>query len=584
MWINLKMSPLESTHPAQETTESVPLRSSIAAKIFPGKLEIWPTRNRNEFAIPTRWQSSLRASRRAKRVTNWLPMMGATSPQLCLGGVAASRAGRRGLARSAPPAAARSRSALLLPDGPNMTAEIAVMNKGAIALAADSKVTIGGGSAAKTYDTVNKLFTLSKVAPVGVMIYGNAEFMSYPWETIIKIYRQKKGMRTERLIVDWANDFFRFLDSFGDITPGNRNYNLWSICNSVITDALERFSALTLAEGISPTTPEYEKGLEEYFKALAKRVVTQKPWGTKRQQESLLKASTDIITKAVQRHLKKSSIDVQNAALLLVVSVIAFEASSPQMSGVVIAGFGDDEYFPTLLEYSTDGYVGKRIKRFQIGPDVDLSRENAGCVRAFAQKEMVQRFMDGIDPSYSSFIMNGIQELVVDNCFTTLEKYGTRAKKTGKVRDDIKNAVTSSFNDFRKQALEFRQGRFSDPVMGMVALLPKDELANLAESLVALTSLKRRVSSDAETVGGPIDVALISKGDGFVWIKRKLYFPAELNPQFVRTYMDDVRYGERDNGTRGPSSGRRGASKASPSRGSKSAGRAKGGQGAVGRP
>lgn len=74
-----------------------------------------------------------------------------------------------------------------------MTAEIAVMNKWAIALAADSKVTISGMRASKAYDTVNKLFTLSKIHPVGIMIFGNAEWMDYPWETIIKLYRDKKG-------------------------------------------------------------------------------------------------------------------------------------------------------------------------------------------------------------------------------------------------------------------------------------------------------------------------------------------------------------------------------------------------------
>jgi hypothetical protein len=58
----------------------------------------------------------------------------------------------------------------------------------------------------------------------------------------------------------------------------------------------------------------------------------------------------------------------------------------------------------------------------------------------------------------------------------------------------------------------------------------------MAEALVNLTSFRRRVSMDAETVGGPIDVAVISKGDGFVWIKRKHYFGAELNPQFLATY------------------------------------------------
>jgi len=48
----------------------------------------------------------------------------------------------------------------------------------------------------------------------------------------------------------------------------------------------------------------------------------------------------------------------------------------------------------------------------------------------------------------------------------------------------------------------------------------QDELAAMAESLVNLTSFKRKVSMEAETVGGTIDVAVISKGDGFIWIKR----------------------------------------------------------------
>ena len=74
------------------------------------------------------------------------------------------------------------------------------------------------------------------------------------------------------------------------------------------------------------------------------------------------------------------------------------------------------------------------------------------------------------------------------------------------------------------------------PVMNAVAALPKDELAAMAEALVNLTSFKRKVTLEAETVGGPIDVALISKGDGFIWIKRKHYFKPELNNAFFTNY------------------------------------------------
>jgi len=71
-------------------------------------------------------------------------------------------------------------------------------------------------------------------------------------------------------------------------------------------------------------------------------------------------------------------------------------------------------------------------------------------------------------------------------------------------------------------------------------MLPKDELALMAESLVNLTCLRRKFTTDRETVGGPIDVAVISKGDGFVWIKRKHYFKQELNPQFFANYYKET--------------------------------------------
>ena len=65
---------------------------------------------------------------------------------------------------------------------------------------------------------------------------------------------------------------------------------------------------------------------------------------------------------------------------------------------------------------------------------------------------------------------------------------------------------------------------FTDPITDVVAILPKTELATLAESLVSLTSIKRKFSRESETVSEPIDVAVISKNDGFVWIKKKMYY------------------------------------------------------------
>jgi hypothetical protein len=99
-----------------------------------------------------------------------------------------------------------------------MTTEIAIMNKSAVALAADSAVTITmvgpEGRSHKVLNTANKLFSLSKHAPVGLMIYGNAGMLGIPWETIVKMYRKELARQEFDTVEQYSKHFFRYLDDF----------------------------------------------------------------------------------------------------------------------------------------------------------------------------------------------------------------------------------------------------------------------------------------------------------------------------------------------------------------------------------
>lgn len=48
-----------------------------------------------------------------------------------------------------------------------------------------------------------------------------------------------------------------------------------------------------------------------------------------------------------------------------------------------------------------------------------------------------------------------------------------------------------------------------------------EDIVNMAESLISITNLQRHITSSEETVGGPIDVAVITKTEGFLWAKQK---------------------------------------------------------------
>lgn len=61
--------------------------------------------------------------------------------------------------------------------------------------------------------------------------------------------------------------------------------------------------------------------------------------------------------------------------------------------------------------------------------------------------------------------------------------------------------------------------------------MPIQDAIDLAEFLVDLTERFSRFKPGAPTVGGPIEIAAVTKHEGFKWVKRKYYFSRDLNPE-----------------------------------------------------
>lgn len=231
----------------------------------------------------------------------------------------------------------------------------------------------------------------------------------------------------------------------------------------------------------------------------------------------------------------------------------------PANSGVVFAGFGTDDVFPVLESYTIEGRILDYLKHrkeekwcARIGGSTDA------VVLPFAQREMVDTFMAGIDPDFRLLIGNQIESLrnwlqetepedIVNWHWDPEKKYddpdfiadlerGLEEFWT-EIREALHGLLESRLNQFQQSVSKHSREWHADPILRVVGGLPKDELASMAETLINLTSFKKRVSFQAETVGGPIDVAVISKGDGFIWIKRKNYFNSDANPQFFANYF-----------------------------------------------
>lgn len=93
-----------------------------------------------------------------------------------------------------------------------MTAEVAILNREAVAMAADSALTLGG-TVGKVYNSANKLFALSRLEPVAVMVYGGGSFEGIPWATVVKEYRRHLAAGTSDTMEEYASDFITYLGS-----------------------------------------------------------------------------------------------------------------------------------------------------------------------------------------------------------------------------------------------------------------------------------------------------------------------------------------------------------------------------------
>ena len=86
---------------------------------------------------------------------------------------------------------------------------------------------------------------------------------------------------------------------------------------------------------------------------------------------------------------------------------------------------------------------------------------------------------------------------------------------------------------FHNDVLTFIKNSFTYGVVDAVDSFNIFDMVKMAESLISITNLQRHFSSSEESVGGPVDVAVITKSEGFVWVNRKQWYQHQLNPQMI---------------------------------------------------
>lgn len=259
-------------------------------------------------------------------------------------------------------------------------------------------------------------------------------------------------------------------------------------------------------------------------------------------QDDLLNKYQDLLNDIIDTRLKPSPLpeDVRQDMRQLIVEAIRAVLPSPHSTGLIVAGYGKNENYPSVISVDILGYVGGHLKYAEIEEKAKIEKPELGYAVSFAQRDVIERLLSGADPRFirktSDFlakVAENLSPIIVD---ALIENSNDEHKNNEKQR--IRNVLEGIRDLYITRTVPSLLAQFRDEYERMIALMPRLELIELAEALVSITAIERKATSDEGTVGGPVDVAFISKHEGFVWIKRKHYFKPDLNPRyFWRKYQ-----------------------------------------------
>lgn len=431
-----------------------------------------------------------------------------------------------------------------------MTSEVVVMNNLAVALAADSAATVSAsGPDNKIYNSADKLFMLSKRHPVGVMVYSNGTLLGIPWETILKMFRRRLGDDEYPTLEEYGLELIKYLDNNTKLFPEALQHQYLLEAIEDLYQSLVKASTERFVGALKVPTEEQSEAIK-----IAKEVILEKleQWKARPDSKTLTRAIAEKLVGRLSGKISELTVRVfdgfapdseaSKALYELAIMIVSKDAIlADTFSGVVVAGFGREEHMPVMQEFGVGGVYENRLKHMT--PKVQgITATTPSIIRPFAQSQMVNTFLYGINPDYEKTVLRETLEFIRGLPAAVLDRIpelspDQKGAFASTIRPEILLAAKQMFVKLR----EARDEAYWQPAHQAIANLSKGDLAHVASSLVNLNLFQKRMSTELETVGGPIDVAVISKGDGFIWIDRKHYFKPSLNQHFFQNYYPDYR-------------------------------------------
>lgn len=186
---------------------------------------------------------------------------------------------------------------------------------------------------------------------------------------------------------------------------------------------------------------------------------------------------------------------------------------------LVFAGYGEDEAYPSICQYEVTG-INKSKLQWQLSGSANISGEQESNIFTSGQSDIIDAIELGIQNERIGIIRKRFQTLIEDLLTQNLLDSLIGKIDYPTIRQEVADLIRESGKEHLRQHLE------------AIKQFDLQKMACLAENLIKATELHRKITFRQEGVGGLIDLAVITREDGFQWLNRKSWYEPSKGGQY----------------------------------------------------
>lgn len=186
---------------------------------------------------------------------------------------------------------------------------------------------------------------------------------------------------------------------------------------------------------------------------------------------------------------------------------------------LVFAGYGEDEAYPSICQYEVTG-INKSKLQWQLSGSANISSEQESNIFTSGQSDIIDAIELGIQNERIGVIRKRFQTLIEDLLTQNLLDSLIGKIDYPTIRQEVADLIRESGKEHLHQHLE------------AIKQFDLQKMACLAENLIKATELHRKITFRQEGVGGLIDLAVITREDGFQWLNRKSWYEPSKGGQY----------------------------------------------------